>query len=101
MLMAIFFLRTIAGLELQLSSAILNISSVDLKNNCFVFVFFFGTVNYVQISHLSSIFSSIHYKEIYSLVSFDYLHKPEKSIFTYIIPVSRTILSKFLLEGMF
>lgn len=30
MLMAIFFLRTIAGLELQLSSAILNISSVDL-----------------------------------------------------------------------
>lgn len=97
MLMAIFFLRTIAGLELQLSSAILNISSVDLKNNWFVF----GTVNYVQISHLSSILSSIHYKEIYSLVSFDYLHKPEKSIFTYIIPVSRTILSKFLLEGMF
>lgn len=31
MLIAIFFLRTIAGLELQLSSAILNISSVDLQ----------------------------------------------------------------------
>uniref|UniRef100_U3J7C5 Sperm microtubule inner protein 2 n=1 Tax=Anas platyrhynchos platyrhynchos TaxID=8840 RepID=U3J7C5_ANAPP len=32
MLIAIFFLRTIAGLELQLSSAILNISSVDLQD---------------------------------------------------------------------
>lgn len=31
MLMAIFFLRTRAGLELQVSSAKLNVSSVDLE----------------------------------------------------------------------
>lgn len=31
MLMAIFFLRTMAGLELQVSSARLNVSSIDLE----------------------------------------------------------------------
>lgn len=35
MLMAIFFLRTMAGLELQVSSAKLNVSSVDLEGNQF------------------------------------------------------------------
>lgn len=33
MLMAIFFLLTIDGLELQVSSAKLNVSSVDLEGN--------------------------------------------------------------------
>lgn len=35
MLMAIFFLRTMAGLELQVSSAKLNVSSVDLQESKF------------------------------------------------------------------